>query len=235
MPGSVRPHPSLQPRPLPVAKLVWKLAGSFSFAWQKLYELGQILRCHRQDEMKNSLIIFLLQYNLQHFSLFDFYSPQGGWGCEGGSWYNRFVTNMHRLTGRRRLCFWFQLIKLRPTHWAICFLWPRCCFSHFLAKTKCDSHYYRVLSSLLSSSSLFLIPFGRRCKNVLAVVVVAARRHYYYCFYRYFLYCLWLLAFIRARKWICFLRLDYYDCVWLQILHSMKCCCFFFCVPFSPP
>lgn len=178
--------------------------------------------------MKNSLIIFLLQYNLQHFSLFDFYSPQGGWGCEGGSWYNRFVTNMHRLTGRRRLCFWFQLIKLRPTHWAICFLWPRCCFSHFLAKTKCDSHYYRVLS-LLSSSSLFLIPFGRRCKNVLAVVVVAARRHYYYCFYRYFLYCLWLLAFIRARKWICFLRLDYYDCVWLQILHSMKCCCFFFC------
>lgn len=91
---------------------------------------------------------------------------------------------MRRLTGR--LCRRFQLIKLRPTHWAICFLWPRCCFSHFLAKTKCDSHYYRVLSSLsqsLSLSSLFLIPFGRRCKNVVAVV---ARRHYYYCFYRSF-------------------------------------------------
>lgn len=87
---------------------------------------------------------------------------------------------MRRLTGR--LCRRFQLIKLRPTHWAICFLWPRCCFSHFLAKTKCDSHYYRVLSSL-SSLSLFLIPFGRRCKNVVAVV---ARRHYYYCFYRSF-------------------------------------------------
>lgn len=92
---------------------------------------------------------------------------------------------MRRLTGR--LCRRFQLIKLRPTHWAICFLWPRCCFSHFLAKTKCDSHYYRVLSSLsslsLSLSSLFLIPFGRRCKNVVAAV---ARRHYYYCFYRSF-------------------------------------------------
>lgn len=94
---------------------------------------------------------------------------------------------MRRLTGRHCLCRRFQFIKLRPTHWAICFLWPRCCFSHFLAKTKCDSHYYRVLSSLsqsLSLSSLFLIPFGRRCKNVVAVVV--ARRHYYYCFYRSF-------------------------------------------------
>lgn len=134
--------------------------------------------------MKNSLIIFLLQYNLQRFSLFDFYNTQGGRGSERGEYSQHwFVTNIRRLTGR--LCRRFQLIKLRPTHWAICFLWPRCCFSHFLAKTKCDSHYYRVLSSLSQSlSSLFLIPFGRRCKNVVAVVV--ARRHYYYCFYRSF-------------------------------------------------
>lgn len=74
---------------------------------------------------------------------------------------------MHRLTGRRRLCS-IPAHKTPPDSLSyLFFMTPRLrcfgysCFSRFLAKTKCDSHYYRVLSSLL-----FLIPFGRRCKNV---------------------------------------------------------------------
>lgn len=173
---------------------------------------------------KNSLIIFLLQYNLQLFALFDFYSPPRGQRSRGGACY----TDLSLIcTGWQAGPARFQLIKLRPTHWAICFLWLRCCyccFSRFPAKTKCDSHYYRVLSSL--SSSLFLIPFRRRCKNVPARLVVV-RRHYYYCFYRYSPFvaaavCGFLRSFERENGFV-FLRLDYYDCVWLQILHSMKC------------
>lgn len=136
-----------------------------------------------------SLIIFLLQYNLQLFSLFDFYSPRR----EGGRGRGRYTDLSLICTGWQAApadaSARFQLIKLRPTHWAICFLWPPGCAASAIAVLAVfwlrQSVIHIIIECCLRCYSWSLLAEGVKMFLIFVFFFLVARRHYYYCFYRY--------------------------------------------------